>query len=315
MLDVWGVIASVRLKTEVSEYPYRNGDRIEHPKGEFDTCLCGPELKRAVDEGAVTACHFAATYQLGQPFAGAFGELLEERERARREARPVWEVFVKLLSNSFGGKLAQKKTGWERLPGVCPERDWGEWTERNATTGGRVRFRSIAGLLQKSVAVAHNGRPLASVFCYLTSHGRSLMRLIREALPPRTVVSQDTDGIWVLAPTEQMYQTAAAVARSRGYDLARKGESRSDNGIWYGPRHYWTDAGWVLAGFHEHRQWGDGLTFDDSYTFLPVGGTATRPPEWVYHCNRRTRLGSIPADGVVGEDGWTVPRRLFPVKS
>lgn len=310
MLDVWGVIANVRLKTESPEYPYRDGDRVSYPKGEFHTCLCGPELKRAVDDGAVSAVAHAATYQMGKPFASAFTQLVQEREKARAKARPAWEVFVKLLSNSFSGKLAQRKSRWERRPGVFPERDWGEWTCRNPGTGERSRWRSVSGLSFENVAAPFQGRPLASVFCFLTAHGRYLMRLVREALPDRTVVSQDTDGLWVVGATPELYHTARNVLKGRGYDLARKDESVSQQAVFFGPRHYWTEAGWVLAGFHEHQQWGDGLTFDDSYTFLPIGGASDRPPEWVYHCQRRTRLGEIPVDGTCDSDGWVVPPRL-----
>lgn len=312
MLEQWCVIASVRLKTESPEYPYRHKERVVCPVGEFDTVLCGPELSRAVADGAVLQVYRAATYQRGKPFAVAMGELLEERRKSRSEAGPLRELLVKLVSNSFGGRMAMKRSEWVRRPDVWPEddRQWGQWSASGSD--GRQIYRVLAGLVQQKRAAENHGRPLAACFAHLTSYGRYVMRLVREALPPHTVVSQDTDGLWVLRPTAEMFASACEVAASEGCELIDKPHKRTFEAIFYGPRHYWTDHGWTLSGVSDTRRYVGGLSWDDHFTVVPMSGGGKDIPVWVYDCERHVRLGDIPPDGTVGGDGWVVPHRFTP---
>ena len=307
MLKSWLVMAVVRVRSDTGEYPRRAGDRVEYPAGEFDTTLCGPELSRAYDDGEIVRVYRAVTYHAGRPFAAAAGELIDLRRGAAAAAGPGFEMFVKLLGTSFGGKLAQKKHSWRRRPDVPAERDWGEWPHVDAGTGVHTRFRSRAGLVEEKVLQADKGRPLGACFAWLTSHGRYAMRAARDVLPARTVVSQDTDGLWIIGSAIRMREVLAKSLAVSGFRLRSEPSQRC--GRWYGPRHYWTPAGWVLAGVHCPRDWVGGDRWTDSYTVNPVFGAYDRPPVWVYECVRGSELGQLPAGGVVGEDGWVSPRR------
>ena len=307
LMETWPIIARVRLRTDTPEYPFRDGERVSFPTGEFVTTLATPELAYALSSGHVLECSHAASYAPGRPFATAAAELIEHRRTARQSTGESWQTFVKLLSNNFGGKMAQRKSGLTPRPDVFPEagQTWGGWGEGAGAT--RKRYVSLAGLVFEVTAARHQGRPLASCFIFLTSYGRALMRDIRAGLPARSVVSQDTDGLWVLAPTDSMRRKAVALARQRGFRLTTR--ETVPNGRWFGPKHYWTDSGWTLAGIRQDRQWMGNLRFRDDYIVNPVLSTPCRPPLSVMECVRSSDLTVLDRDGRTGPDGWTTPAR------
>lgn len=308
MLERWCVIASVRLRTDDAEYPVRNKDRVSFPAGTFDAVLTTPELRRALDSGAVLSCYRAVTYAGGRPFAEAMQQLLELRRLADESRDPVTGLFVKLVSNAFGGKLAQRSHEWQRRPGATAVEEWGEWMHTDHATGGRRHYRSRAGLVDEKVRVEIPVRPLAAIFAHLTAYGRDLMRRARESLPPRTVVSQDTDGLWVTRYTGGSLVGAPVLVAHPSYRLRL--DKTIERGRWFGPRHYWTDRGWVLAGLMGPVPSDDGTGFLATSSHLPRNTGGMGPPVWVYEDRTFKRLGDIPVDGSVGPDGWAVPRRL-----
>lgn len=305
MLQRWCVIASVKLSSTEGEYPMRRPDRISYPRGTWTTTLTTPELRRALTDGAVVECYRAQTYLRGRPFGDAFDSLLALRKEAHDAGQKAREEFVKLLSNAFGGKLAQRSHEWQRRPGVTALLDWGEWPARDLLTGEWKHFRSRAGLVDEKVRAELPTRPLAACFAHLTAYGRDAMRLIRAGLPARSVVSQDTDGLWCLRSKVSKRDTIPPLPEYP--KLTCRHNKTTIRGRWYGPRHYWTDQGWTLAGMHDPARWGDGLSFADSYRRTPVNTGVPIPPVWVYECQRYVRLGDIPVDGRCDRDGWITP--------
>lgn len=303
-----GVIADVTLETDTPDYPARDEERVIWPVGRFRTSLCGPELARAVRAGHVVHCHREITYSMGRPFAASATSLLALRQHARTVGDPVWEQLVKALSNAFGGKLAQIKYDWCAAPKINPMVAWGEWDEPSPATRKMTTYRSAAGLVWEKQAHKHKGRPLASCFGYLTSYGRELMHELRQLLPADQLVSMDTDGLWVRRPTPGQWTRVRKAAMARGYTLRRTAVSEA--GQWYGPRHYWTTAGWILAGYHEPRRVARDLTFRDSQTTIPPASLSEGPPKRIRVTTRTTKLTTLPVDGQVDAGGFVTPRRL-----
>lgn len=302
------VIADVTLETDRADYPYRNGDAVEWPVGVFRTCLAGPELTSAIALGHVKHCWYSVSYRAGRPFSSAASTLLKLRREANKLEDPTWEQLVKYLSNAFSGKLAQRRHDWTATPGVSPLVSWGEWTSIPSDPALRRTYRAAAGLVWTQTPHKHHGRPLAACFCYLTSHGRALMRDLMRLIPPDRLVSMDTDGLWIRKPTGYLWAKVRRAAAERGYTLRRT--AGADSGRWYGPRHYWTDHGWVLAGYHEPTRIGPGLTFLDRQTHIPRAELADGAPRTVQVRDRITQLSMLQADGRIGETGWITPTRM-----
>lgn len=302
------VIADVMIETETPDYPVRDGQRVRWPVGRFRTVLAGPELARACRAGHVAQVVKSQSYRQGQPFKGAATSLLALRQEARLIGDPLWEQFVKGLSNAFGGKMAQRKHEWIPMPHVSPMVPWGEWAFVPADVAQQRRFKSAAGLTWERTDHKHQGRPLAACFVYLTAYGRDLMHAVRQAIPADRLISMDTDGVWVRKPTPYLWQKVRAVCLTRGYTLARTAAATA--GRWLGPRHYWTTKGWVLAGYHEPRRVGPGMTFRDTQTHIPAAGQHCEQPSIMWTVVRQHKLDVMDTDGTIDPTGWLRPSRM-----
>jgi hypothetical protein len=301
----FGVLADVLITTRRPEYPFRHEDRIIWPTGTFRTVLTGPELDMLRKDGHVHKCYRMALYQLGQPFTAAAGALIQMREDAREAKDGAWELFAKLLANSMGGKLAQRKGVWVTKRRKVAQVDWGQWTETNGKGGAISKYRAIAGLVWEWLAEKRGSGPYVAAFDYLTAYGRCFMRELRDSCPARSVISQDTDGAWVTPD-------AAESLRAAGWDFGdMAGQLKLGKAVpamrFYDARHYWQPSGWTLAGFTAPVVAADGKTVQHTTTWNPIRAGATSAPDFVRSTVQRAELKIELEDGEIGEDGWITP--------
>lgn len=300
-----GIIADVVMDCQHPEYPCRLDDRIVYPTGVFRTTLTGAELAVAIKAGDVASVEQAALYAMGRPFQTMAEDLLFERQEARRKGAGAWELFVKLLSNAFTGKLAQRGGRWEQRPEVPPERDWGEFLGTSGATGRQPIYKAVAGLVSEFVYDEAFGRPLGFCYAYLTAYARLHMRQLRQHAPPDTIISQDTDGLWCLESAHR-----AIVGATGGYGETA-GSLKLDEvqpaGRWFGPKHYWLPRGWTLSGFHHPARISSGLEFLDSFNVNPIHSIVDHAPTKVLHVTRRGTLDVHLADGRPDRHGWMRP--------
>lgn len=300
-----GVVARVRIRADVPSFPVRRGDRIVYPVGTFWTTLTGPELLRLRGRGRVLACEGIAVYRLGTPFRDAAAALLAMRADARSANRPAWELFVKLVSNSLAGKLAQRSGRWverRRLTGPVP---WGEWVEGGGPGGATRRFRALAGLVWEWDHEQGKPGPFAAAFAYLTALGRIRLENIRDRLGRKAVYAQDTDGLWV-APAD------VDVLRRSGEPFGDEPGNVSvrdvvESARWYGARHYWTPGRWVMAGIHAPVVSPDGSRVTDTFVPNPLRRATHGPPTTVSVKGRNCVIAVQPGPGRIGPDGWQEP--------
>jgi DNA polymerase type B, organellar and viral len=243
----FGVIARVTIETDTPEYPVRRGGDIHYPVGRFQTTLTGPELLALRKDGKVLKCHAMMLYEMGRPFKQAAECMLAAREEAKKYGDGAWEAFSKLVANALAGKLAQRKGEWQERRRKAPAQSWGEWTESTGKSGLVRRYRAVAGLVWEYIRDKHGAGPCTFAFAYLTAYGRLQMRRIREKCPPETVISQDTDGIWVTTAGGIALKDAGLLAKT-GPGFLRFTE-QAEAARFFAPRHYWTPQLWRLAGF------------------------------------------------------------------
>lgn len=302
----FGVIARVVMKTEVPEYPCRTSAGIIYPVGQFTTTLTGPELLRAHQDSTIVRVEALAKYLLGRPFRAAADALIQMRERARAEGQPAWELFAKLLANGLGGKLAQRKGEWLFKAGIVPPVRFGEWFDIGAKAGKRTRYRTIAGLTWGYNPDDSGAGPYTAAFAYLTAYGRLHMRAIRELCPHRSVVSMDTDGLWLL---DEGFAAVQSELRKCS-DLA--GSLRevciADAARFLSPRHYFVPGEWVLSGFHSPRIADGARMVHDSQSHTPISGPCGLAPRGVAVRHRDSELAPEHPGMSIGEDGWARPR-------
>lgn len=328
------VVARVELNTDRAEYPYRSDDAVIYPTGTFTTALCGPDLQYACDNGHIVRVHCAALYQRGTPFAASAMELLSAREIARVAGDTGTDTVVKLLSNSISGKLAQRHTVWVPCQDEQPPLDefgevrrWGTFIRSVPIVGGvddgesrhvmtRVphescngraihRYRLIAGMVERLERDSTGTGTLQAAYAYLTAYGRCLMRDVRSAMPERSVLLQDTDGLWVTdSGLEALTRSAIPLGNLPG-DI--RVTQRIRHARIYGPKHYWCDGQWTLSGFANPSVDDTGRVVVDQQTTNAIRGNPTEPPHSVREFTRRSELLLIHLHGHQGLDGWISP--------
>lgn len=311
-----GCIARVELETDIGEYPMRDRDRLRFPAGRFWTTLAGPELREAFLRGHLRRIGQCARYALGKPLAAVAGHLLSERQRAMANHDILGASWLKLLANSLGGKFAQRADRWIAAPSASGGPEWGEWIMDRGETDEPWRMRSIAGVPFRCERGKPGGKLLSAVFAYLTAYGRLQMLALREALPARSVLSQDTDGLWVT-------DVGLAAAESLGLlGTDEPGRLRYVETVgfarWLSPRHYYAGGQWTLAGTVLGSAWVSDREVVETRSVNPVRYRPTEAPREMMVFTARKELGELRPDVPVDAlTGWSRPwhrgARLLPI--
>lgn len=302
------VVVRCRITKSAGEYPCRHEGRVCYPAGDLDTVLCGPEYALAFDEGRVKSVGQCAVYDWGRPFGKMADELLRMREQARHLGEPAWELFIKTLSNSLAGKMAQRRGQWVADKTTPAHKDWGEWWRVQPTAGKAERFLAVAGLVHKWTDDPNDSRPLPAAFAFLTAYGRLFCRAVRESLPPRSAVAQDTDSLWLTSPGAKQlhasrFSPGESAGRLRAIEVAPAAR-------FLDARHYWTPRGWVLSGFVERHRSSSGLRFWDRVNENQVFGASIRPPTYLRTQWVEKSLNPQTTDQYILRDGWAIPKPL-----
>lgn len=302
------LIADVVVESTRPDYPCRTGHRTAYPVGRFHATLTGVEVSAIAGHGKIVQVGQCAVYATGSPFAPAAAYLIRLRDRHRADGDRVYETFVKLLANSIGGKLAQRKGRWVERKNKFPQQRWGDWFELQGDGKKPRRYRAVSGLVWEYVEDPGGAGPHTAAFAYLSAYGRlAIARLIRCA-GERQVVSCDTDGVWVLPDgIDNIKRSGYRFGDSAGQLRIVK---RVPAALFLGPRHYWTPGRWVLSGFSGFTVSPDGLTVTDERSLVPTACGPDGPPDRVYTTIRKSTLRCEIAGGSAGPDGWWVPKRM-----
>lgn len=308
LCDNYCVIARVVVNTNIPEYPCRYGGRIIYPCGRFSTTLCGSELRSAIDEGQVENVTESYIYTVGRPFKQMADDLLRLRADYRSNGMVAWEMFVKLLSNSFGGKLAQRAKRWVARPDAVALRPWGDYPTIDAQTGEIRRWRAIAGMVSECLIDPSNRRQLGACFAYLTMYGRVMMRKLRETMSSMSIVSQDTDGLWITS--DGLTECRNHLDESGDVPGMPRLQYTCHYGKFWSPKHYWTERGWVLSGYHNHSVDTHKMTISHTVKHASVLGSPVVPPSIVRIEHTSKNLRPMFVDGVIQPNNWTIPLLL-----
>lgn len=301
----WAVIARVSVRCSVPEYPCRVGDRVLYPVGTYTTTLTGPELARMLTDGEILQVHEWAVYEIGQPFRAAMSVMLDERKRAHDLGDDLGESLCKLVGNSLGGKMAQRAGGWTRVPDMDCSGKWGLETEVSVRSGTVTRWRWICGLAYRLDEAKWPRGPYTFAFAYLAALGRLQMRDLRALCPDRSIITQDTDGLWVTGAGLDALTDAGKIAD--GVPGMLRFEATASEGVWYGPRHYIADGQLVAAGRGGAILGKDGQTLHCSHSPSLWARKDRRAPSTLLVNHYDSRMRAAEHHGAPGPDGWLSP--------
>ena len=298
-------IAHVRLKTGEAEYPQRTPTGVRYPLGTFTTTLTGLEVRELVKHGEVLECHAIALYH-SYPVLSAFATYLGEDSIREGCAKAVSsKCFPKLLTVSVVGKLSQRQGKWRR----SPERDepgrWGEGRGVRRSSPRTTRVRYLAGLAWVFDEDASGSGPHTAAFAYIAAAGRMQMACIRRQLGTSSVVSQDTDGLWLRGTRKTVVDACGSLVGPDSGQL--RIEDSADNARFFSPRHYCVDGRWKLSGYAGPEPRAGGVDLWDVYHPSLWSVRTSTPPVETHMVGRKFTLRTAGGQGRLQPDGWFRP--------
>lgn len=308
-LDGSCVVAAVRLRTDEPEYPLRGEEGPIYPTGQFDTVLTSPELERAISRGHLLRVYEASLYKSGRPFEKWASWALALRSAPDTKSSPARELFVKTLANALSGRLGRKRVGWHDAAGVVPLQWWGQWLFDDGAQSTPTLYRAVCGRVQRNEHEDYRPGTLGACYAHLTAYGRVLMADLRERVGHDQVLWQDTDGLMVTNAGRARLLTQPEYHPNRFGHLRH--EVTATHGQITTAKHYWLDGRWTLAGI------ATGFTFDvdgkalELRTANPVRRAQDPVAHATYQFAQAIDLSKIEPGVTVGDDGWTVPPRVW----
>lgn len=299
------LIAEVEVDSRSGEYPCRVTDGRRFPVGRFWTTLATPELSRLLREDALRSVGRVAVYRREQAFAALMGDIIARRTVCQSGGLDAEVIWWKSLANAFAGKWAQRCYRWVPKPGTESLEEWGPFKRTDPDTGKPQYWRAIAGVPWKEEGGEVNSRLLAAVFAHLTSYGRCQMRALREALPPSTVIAQDTDCLWLTDDGFDFASLSGWITRGIAGQLRHDGSAFYTR--FFSARHYYQDGNWTLAGVASRYHLLNPRRVREWQTMNPVRGTPTAAPSILWDIPREYDLNITARIPRVGPDGWAKP--------
>lgn len=248
-------VARVALRCAREPFPVRDGHRPRWAVGTFTTVLCGPDLRRALDNEYVTAVHETVWYKRGSPFNRFVRAVTAGRLEARQAGDKILERFWKQLGNALHGKFGQRSGGWVTVSGVEPPEDWGDFADIDLDSGEVRSYRSLGGVVQQLLPRHERDGTMPAIAAYVTAYARALVDNAIWTVGRANVLYEDADSLHV---------THAGYLRMVGAgmidDTARgkwKIVEKADAAEYVGPKYYRLDKVWTISGVSPDAYWTD----------------------------------------------------------
>jgi hypothetical protein len=304
----FAVIAEVVLKTSDDTFPVKHEGRTRYAIGTFRTCLCGPELKRALQGGKVLEAGQVVWYEQEAIFRSYVQHFWPLRRTARDLGNDSDARFYKLLLNSLPGKLAQRMWRWDEDLSIPAPQPWGEWYYTSPEVAMPQLYRSVACFSQKCFREGEVSDSFPAIPAYLTSYGRAFMADIRDKCGPRNVFYQDTDSLIL---TSEGYRKLGLIPNACGDDLGQFSIRGVHNTArFFGLKHYALDGKLTYgAAQRDTKPNREGKFKVLRFQKLECNLAAGLPTE--VSVESQTVAPSLcHPDGTIGADGWVIPLTL-----
>jgi len=195
MLDDHAVVARVLIHTDKPVYAIKKGRTI-FPVGTFESTLCSPELRYAVDHGHILKVFDVVRYEKANLFSSYVTSLYSLRQDFKDDGDKSYEQLCKYLLNSLYGKFGQKAEEWVKIGNVPGEPDREEMILYGGTRKS-TRLRYLLGELfeLKKYTEAFNSFP--AIAAHVTAYARVYLWELMAACGHGNYVYCDTDSLMV----------------------------------------------------------------------------------------------------------------------
>lgn len=300
----YGFIASVRLKTDVDNYPYDNGKYTIYPIGEYDTVLCGPELDNAIKYGHVKWINHANKYAMGYAYKGVANKWVEARKYYDSIGDKLGVLFCKSIINCTVGKAAEKRGKYIPIEVADPPTQWGEWYRINGITGTAEKIQSQMGYHYLIRESADDPGIFPAAFAFLSAFGRLYLSTLKSALDryhpialraDSVVISDDTrDTTAIQGILCQLYPSFHSAFQS--YSCIR----------YWTPNHYYVDGKFIMSGFGDLSVDYDKGIIKSTQKINPANGPCLGHPDYIDNVVRSFSLSNIQSGDNYNSEGIRV---------
>jgi hypothetical protein len=304
-IETDGAMASVRIKTDEACYPWSDGKSLLFPIGEFDTILCGEELKHALDNGRVTSIGGVRWYAMQPLFKDWVEKWYSEKLNSTLAGDESLRLFAKMMLNSLSGKWSQSGRRWVDDPHESPPVKWGTWHRSKAPGKPIEAYRSIGGLVQVHREVEPANFSFPAISAFITANARQRLWKLICGLPAASLLYVSTDSLLVTGDGYDALCAANEVCAESLGKLSVRGvyqtaEIRGENDLRLGNRV--VKAGRPLRGLLE----ADGTYSCEVWESLP-GILARGPDGSVRITTQSHRDDRVKTKRVATPTGWTAP--------
>lgn len=195
LLKDYAVIATVILNTKTPAYCKKYHNKLIFPVGKFEITLCTPELIYAIEKGDIIEVKSLAVYQHDNIFKDYVEDIYTRRRQAIKEGNKVGKILYKLLLNSLYGKFGQKGIVYEK-DSFNPELSTKVWTEIDLDEHTAVKWRALAGLVQKQVDEIESRDSFPAIAAHVTAYARMHLWSLIESQKGKCVYC-DTDSLLI----------------------------------------------------------------------------------------------------------------------
>jgi len=305
-------VAEVRLNSPIEPFQHRGEYGVCWVLGDFDTILCGPELRRAYELGIITHWGSWAEYEVDLLFQRFVRDLWKERVKFRNDLNKPMELCCKLMMNGLFGKFAQKSPRWEDRPDIAPLKPWYQWPHISACGGPDRMFRSIGYHTQEKMKPEEGKESFPLISAFVTAYARETMRKLRLVAGIRGTLYQGIDSLIL---TSDAFDRLVQAGQVHPFQLGVCRLVGSSEGCTIHATGGYEFAGQmtycgvpVNAIIKSDGSW-DVKEFDGAYRLFK-----NNPTHEIGYTIRQKRFLADFNKGLVGLDGWVTPHEVNDVR-
>jgi len=193
--DVYSIIANVTIETVEPVYAVKS-DRTIFPIGTFETTLCTPEIKYALEHNHIKKVLDCVVYEQADIFTSYVNTMYQLRREFANKNIGEYEKLCKVLLNSLYGKFGQKAENWVKIGNASnePDRDEDIYFK---DSDKHTRLRFLLGEVFELKGYSESFDSFPAIAAHVTAYGRMHLWYLMQRAGIGNYYYCDTDSIIV----------------------------------------------------------------------------------------------------------------------
>lgn len=217
LLNGYGLISKVKLKTAQADFPYRSKKKLIFPTGEFIASLATPELAHAIKHNLIVEVYETSIYQMDKIFIDYIDYFYSKRLEARAAGNDVKVNMYKMFLTNLYGKFGQRSESWDRIGDADPNKIQVQDTV-DVVTGEKQRYKIFGGSIFQHKEAAESFNSFCAVAAHVTSYARMLLASFIRTADRKNLYYCDTDSLFT---NQQGYDNLLAAGHIHDSELGK----------------------------------------------------------------------------------------------